>query len=193
MLTTICLGFHWRHHQPEPRIPSSRASERSVNTPRHPWLVQIFHGQNISPQLFTSFRAKRLFKSNLLPWANHFRFFPNWMIYSWTGGFLTCTPSILIDYNDNGQQTPHDCQGLPAGEPKIASQCEHNPSNDWGISSIVEAVLREIDRNQFQDGHIENWNMPISERNLPQLTSLSTCTLNIDLIIQAVLLETSGN
>jgi hypothetical protein len=52
--------------------------------------------------------------------------------------------------------------------PYSASTCTRK------IDSRVQAVPREIDGNQFQDGgrggHIENRNTPISERNLSLLT-----------------------
>jgi hypothetical protein len=72
---------------------------------------------------------------------------------------------------------------------------EHNPGVDLRykvkIYSIVQAVLREIDGNQFQDGgrggHIENGNTPIFERNLP--IALNTYTHNR----QTVLLKIDGN
>jgi hypothetical protein len=42
------------------------------------------------------------------------------------------------------------------------------------IDSIAQAVVHEIDGNQFQDGdcgsHIENQTTPISKRNLPLFT-----------------------
>jgi hypothetical protein len=45
------------------------------------------------------------------------------------------------------------------------------PTHTLKINLIVQAVLREIDGNQFQDaGHIENRNMQIIKRNLPILS-----------------------
>jgi hypothetical protein len=43
------------------------------------------------------------------------------------------------------------------------------PTRTIEIDSIRQAVLLELDGNQFQDG-IENRNMPVFERNLPQHT-----------------------
>jgi hypothetical protein len=56
------------------------------------------------------------------------------------------------------------------------------PTRTIEIDLIQQAVLLEIDGNQFQDGgrggHIENRNMPIFERKLPLLTP-NTHTQNL--------------
>jgi hypothetical protein len=71
------------------------------------------------------------------------------------------------------------------------------PTRTLKINSIVQAVLREIDGSQFQDGgrggHIENRNTPIFERNLPILTPYTHTNTLIDLIRRAVLLEIDGD